>query len=786
MRLTLCAEKATNKELERYRMIPNNDQLNPETTGNEAENPETQPVISVPTEETPDAEAVVSMPETESPTAETPETQSVTETVSEPEVESAPEVVLESTETVVEAETEAVAGPESPEAVAEEPLAPEAPVVAEEEQPAVSESAPLPVEGVYSTDLDENSPAESDYSDLLARIEEILHEEDTDQEEWLSGASVEELIGLIQHYIKQPNLDQARKRVEVIRKSFHKLDASSLEEEEAAQFKLALGAFDDRLRTYRDTQDQERKANAQKRQALIADLKAVVEKMDATLINEVREIQNSWKTTGPAPRELSDELNSEYKRLLDAFYEQRKLHNEMMEYDHKRNLEEKERILARIRDLVPAPEDREKPEVWRDRQELLNEIRQEWNDAGHVPREEMERINEAFRQAVDGFFEVRQEFMALLEKVKEENAEKKEEILKHMETFREFVAERPREWNQATDQLRILQDTWKTIGPAPKAKNSELWSKYRDVCGAFFNRKSEFFKTFDSERNANLEAKRKLVEQAEVLAESSEWDKAARELQRLQTEWKNVGAVPERFSNKLWGRFRKACDTFFERRRTHTESQRSEETSNLKQKQDIIAALQGFSMDGFDSWDAAKQFLDGLNQQYRNIGHVPYREMNALRDQFKQVWTAANDVLHGSRGPRKPQQRPKQNIEEIKNPEKRNSAIDEQIRRLRRRISQSEETMSQYENNIGMIAKGKSGDPLRATINQRIDQERKIIADLKKEIKELQEMSKRSEEEAEAKALAAIAASEEAEKAAALAAESEPADEEQETTEEEA
>ncbi len=663
------------------------------------------------------------------------------------------------------------------EAVTEEPPVSEAAVeeAPVEETPAPEVETPatevLPeVTGVYSTALSDDEEVNTDgsHQDLLKRLEEVLSDEEQ-TEDYLTSVTTDELLWLVQHFLKQSNLEQSRRRVDVVRVSFEHLKESDpeLDEEEINQVKQSLAAFNDRLRTYREHIDQERKANAQKKQALIQELQAVVDKKDATLINDVRDIQNAWKSAGAVPKDLADELNGEYRKLLDDFYEQRKLHIEMMEYDHKRNLEEKERIIEKIKELVPTPEDREKPEVWREKMEILNELRQEWSDAGHVPREDMERINEGFRKSVDEFFEVRQEFMQLLDKSKEDNAEKKREILVHMEDFQTFTADKPREWNQFTDQLKTYQEAWKNIGPAPKSNNSELWSRYREICNTFFAHKAEFFKHFDSERNSNLELKRALVEQAEALALNTDWEKTSRELQRLQGEWRKIGPVPDRFSNKLWTRFRKACDSFFEGRRVHLDSQKEEEQKNLKAKYDLIDQLKALSTEVIEDADEARERLSNIQEAFRAIGHVPFKELDKLRDAYRTAYNQASDQLHATRNTyrsnqgSKPQgqgrgDKQKSNFSDIPNPEKRSSAIQEQIKRIRRRINLAEESVGQYEGNMGMIAKGKSGDPLRETINAKIATEKKMIADMRKQIKDLQELE--SKNDAEAIAAAEIAA----------------------------
>ncbi|MEL6134075.1 MAG: DUF349 domain-containing protein, partial [Bacteroidota bacterium] len=431
----------------------------------------------------------------------------------------------------------------------------------------------------------------------------------------------------------------------------------------------------------------------------------------------------------------------QYRTLLDIFYNRRGMHFEMLEYDRRINLQEKERLIKEAQGLVPPEELLEDAETWKTRMDHLSELQQQWKAVGHVPREDMDRINNSYREAIDKFFEARQVFREKQDSNREANAAIKEEILTKMAPFSEFTAERPKAWNEATRELQTLQEAWKNSGQAPQAVNNELWNRYRAICDAFFGKKAAFFKQFDEFRQENLTKKRALCEQAEAIAQSQEWEKSARDLKRLQQEWKKIGPVPERHSNKLWNRFRAACDTFFEGRRAHYQELHKEEYENLDAKKRLIEEVKKLADAESNDIEGDIERVKAIQQEWKEIGKVPYKEKDKIWDEFRGEVDEFFNGLSGKRG-RIRERRMNRSIESIADPKELSAAVKERVRILRRQISQVQEKVEQYSTNVQFISKGKSGDALRAQINKEIESEKGKIADLKRQIKELQEKAK--------------------------------------------
>lgn len=706
--------------------------------------PEDQPEIEKQLEETPAVEEVPQVPDVEAVTVvqeegpvevEASETEAIQEeTVAE--TTAAEEPVAEESEPVVESVEE------TPAVIEESPVAEEAPVVEETSDSPDAETAEEPEEEAPVIPQPEVSDA------LLARIDEILSEKEST--DLITASSAVELIHALDYFTLAEDTRAQVPRVGLVKRSFDALrDSGELPDEIMNAFRISLGNFNKKRTELQKQADAAKEGNSNRKKELLEKLRGIVEAEDAMRIQEVRSVQDEWKTIGHVLKEDIEPLYKNYRYLLDKFYKLREMHFEMLDYDRKINLQEKERLIAEAAALVPAEEDRDKPEEWKEKMSLLTELQQQWKSVGHVPREDMERINGAYRAAIDNFFDIRQGFMKEMDAEKEENGKKKEAILEKMEAFRAFDADKPRLWNEATQELRVHQDEWKTIGQASYTKNNELWNRYREICNAFFSRKSEFFRKFDEVRNVNLELKRGLVEKAEALKDSKDMESAAKELKSLQREWKEIGPVPGRYSNKLWNRFRAACDAFFEQRREHYQGMHADENANLELKKQVIEKAKKLQADSYEDPGKAVEAVKVLQAEWKEIGKVPYKQKDVVWDEFRAAIDSFFDNLSVKQGElRELKLRASLNMGGGGGGGRRNSGgggddggsgenrqLKGKIFKMRKRIQQSESKIEQYSTNIQFISKGKSGDALRVQIQKEIDKEIRLVGDLKAQLK---------------------------------------------------
>jgi hypothetical protein len=686
---------------------------------------------------------------TEAPQAEAADAES-----SQEEVTEAP-AASEATPAEAEAEAPQQVAEEVVEKPSEKGEAEAAPAASEEpavqaEQPAEAEAASAEAEDSAENQEDEPLEVGEDFSqeELLKQIDEILDNE-TDLDSLITSATPNELILMLDHFFKAEEVQPYIRRVGLIKRSFDGLrEQEEVPQETLSRFSTSLARFNKKRSEYQAELEKEKEANAAKKRELLTKLKEIVDSENVNLINEVRDIQNAWKEVGFVKRSEMDDLYREYRFLLDSFYKQRELHFQLRDYDRQINLEEKKKLLEELPQIIPAEEDRDKRDVWVIKNDLLTDIQMRWRAVGHIPRESMDEINEAYRTVTSEFFSLRQEFYESQDTEKRENADAKRELLDKMKTYMEFESDKPKAWNEATKALRTMQEAWQKIGPAPKEINSELWKEYRAVGNAFFGRKRDFFKTLDEVRHENLELKRKLCEQAEAHKESSNWEKSARELKDLQKEWKKIGPVPDRYSNKIWTRFRAACDAFFEVRRQHYDSLREDEVQNLKRKKELIGEVRKVSVEEAGSPEAAIGEIKEIQARWKAIGRVPYKEKDVIWKEFRAEIDQFFDDLRANRD-RRNYARLKSEVKSLPE-DKRTRALKGKIAKVTRRIEAATNKIEQYSTNIQFISKGKSGDALRAQIEKEIEKEKRLLKDMRKQLRQMEDLLRNPPKEEEA------------------------------------
>lgn len=696
-------------------------------------------------------------PENAEEVSDTPETVETEEAVTEEP---------ETTEANAEETAEAVEGEGATEEVAAESTEQDAEEGEAATEEVTAESSEEDAEEGEAETVDEGGKQAA--QSLLA---EILGDE-TNFDTVVEKASPNELALLMENIAERGDVGEFISKVGMIKRSFDKkTDEETAEKDLLSRFSTALARFNKKRVAYYAEREREKEDNSQKKYALLERLKQIVQEEQVTKIQEVREIQNEWRNVGWVLQKDIQPLNETYRQYLDIFYNLRSKYQELLDLDREYNLKQKQAVIQNIEALVPE-EDTNSREIWNDRSVKVRALQEEWKAIGHVPRENVEEINTSYRAVLDRFYGLRSGYYEIQDAQKGENAIKKKELLEQLKVYSDFASDKAKDWNTATKAVLEIQSKWKEIGPGPLAENKTLWKEYRALCDNFFNKKGSFFKSFDSKRAENLKLKIAICEKAESVMESEEWKETAQMLKDLQKEWKTIGPVHERHSNKVWKRFRKACDHFFDRRSASSNSDRSGYDQNLKVKEALIKELQGIA----NSENPADHMNDfnRIQSKWKETGHVPFKVKDKINNGFKE---AIGLFFENSKLGRKEIQRLKleANINSISDEDSRTRRIKGEMRKLQVRRNNLKDKVAQYEINIQYISKGKKGDPLRKQIQAQIDAEKVKIKELQAKLKDLKHLldnppEEKPEPEAEAPA---VEAAEEA--PAAEAAEEAPA-----------
>ena len=537
---------------------------------------------------------------------------------------------------------------------------------------------------------------------------------------------IPELVAAFEQLAKSEDRMQRAKEADAIKSAFYKklikakseagIDPESAEEnpftgiEEA--FKAYYNAFKKEKAEYNKAQEAERERNLALKQAVIEDLKQLLEKQEDVKVTfpEFRSIQDRWKAIGPVPVQNFRNLNETYQLYVEQFYDMVNINRELRDLDFKKNLEaktafcEEAEALAQRSDVV---------EAFRE----LQKLHEQWKDYGPVEKQYRESIWERFKAATAVINRNYQAHFEGLKEQQEANLVAKTALCEKAEAIAAAEMANANEWNAATKALEEIQKEWRGIGFASKKDNQKIYDRFRAACDAFFARKKEFYAGFKESINENLARKLAICEQAEALKDSTDWKATADTLIDLQKQWKEIGAVPRQKSDALWKRFRAACDSFFEARDKQPKDA-NDYYGNLKAKQRLIAEINAYELSGDAEADA--EAGSKFSESWQAIGFVPFKEKDRIAQAYREAMAKFNAGRGASRRQR-PERTPMTEKE-----------------RLVKKYNQLEQDIVTYENNLGFFARSKNAEPLIRQMEERIAKAKEELRSLEAEIRSME------------------------------------------------
>ena len=457
--------------------------------------------------------------------------------------------------------------------------------------------------------------------------------------------------------------------------------------------------------------EKEREQNLALKEAVIADLKALLEKQEDVneTFPEFREIQNRWRAVGPVPAQSYRNINETYQLYVEQFYDMVKINRELRDLDFKKNLEAKEKFCEYAEKLAENPN---VVEAFRE----LQKLHEQWKEFGPVAKEYREQIWDRFKAATAVINKKYQGFFEGLKEQQTENLAKKTVLCEKVEEIAEREVANSNEWNAFSKEIEEIQKEWKTIGFASRKENQKIYDRFRAACDKFYGRKREFYTEYKDSINTNLERKISLCEAAEALKNSTEWKKATDQFINLQKQWKEIGAVPRKKSEQLWKRFRAACDEFFAERDKNAKPE-NDFYGNFKAKQRLIEEIKAYVMTGTD---ADMEAMQDFQKRWQEIGFVPFKE----KDNIAQAYKEAMAKFPNGRGARRGQRGGRPQLTEKE--------------RLIQKYHALEQDIVTYENNIGFFAMSKNSEPLIKQMQERIETSKAELKALADQIKALE------------------------------------------------
>jgi hypothetical protein len=412
---------------------------------------------------------------------------------------------------------------------------------------------------------------------------------------------------------------------------------------------------------------------------------------------------------------------------MDRFYDNRSIYFELKELDRKKNLEHKLEICEKAAALLDVEDLGEAIKA-------LNDLHEEFKHVGPVPREEQEALWNKFKASSDAVYDRRKEFFESQKEVYKANLEIKEKLIAKLDEYKDFSASKIKEWNAKTKEVLAVQKEWEAAGPVPKEIGKDINKRFWSAFKQFFHHKNLFFKELDEIRASNKLRAESLIEQAQALVDSTDWQETASKLISLQQEWRSLGPTPEKFRDELYTRFKKACDGFFDNRRAANKAVNKEFEDNLSLK---IALCEKIKAEA-DTDSKSEEALEAKIHEFNAIGFVPRKNMKDILASFNEAVDYYVNKL-GIEGGNKDEFLFRLNLNKLQSDPNANRTLNKKEHGIRKQISDLENNITLWKNNLEFFAASKTADKLKDQFDDKIQKAEVEIDKLKKKLSIIRE-----------------------------------------------
>ena len=425
------------------------------------------------------------------------------------------------------------------------------------------------------------------------------------------------------------------------------------------------------------------------------------------------------------PKNEVNNLWQNYHFLVEMFFDKVKINKELKDLDLKKNLEHKIVLCEKAEELLLESS------ILKSFKELQR-LHEQWKEIGPAPDDKRDEIWDRFKSATEKINVRRRDHYKKLQDEQESNLIAKTALCEKAESMLTDEVDSIREWQNLTKQFDDLFKVWKSVGPAPKKQNDQIWERFKTSLDSFFSDKKEYFGKLKDQQVNNYNLKLDLCVQAEALKDSAEWRDATRDLINFQKQWREIGPVPRKHSDKIWKRFRSACDEFFNRKAEHFANIRGEESGNLKKKEDLIKQVEEYDFAGSKGDNLA--VLKDFQRQWTDIGFVPFKEKDRLQTAFRDVINKQLDKLNIS-NVEMSMSSYKSRFEIIKDSPDGDRQVYRERTFIQNKVSKMQEDILLWENNLGFLAASKKASLLKAEFEKKIETAKKEVAVLQSKIK---------------------------------------------------
>lgn len=498
-------------------------------------------------------------------------------------------------------------------------------------------------------------------------------------------------------------------------------------EAQEIRLKELLNDFKERNRKRQEEIAEEQKANLATKRDLVERLSKLLTSSESFSIisKEYREITESWRNTGAVPPGDMRQIQGEFEHLREQFYDLQQINNEFRDYDFKKNLEAKEAIIQRAKELA------ESTDVTQAAREL-QDLHHRWRDVGPVAKELRKDLWKQFQELSAKINNNNQEYRNQQRTQEGENEAIKRGIITQIEAINPNDIHTFKDWRTYTDQIKELQDQWRKTGRVPRAVSEELYLHFRTACDIFFDKRKEFMRDRNKLISEQGDRKRAIIEEIEQIVAEERWPEGHSRIQELQTEWNEM--IHTNKHQALFKRFRAACDTYYTHHKALYQAQREESKESVATAKQLLARAHELAAIEAPS-DADREEAVTLQRDFNQLGYMPRKTRRKLQDELKKQMDAFFNKLRASDKPRGDRRGNRNNNRRNFGPA---SPYGEEYDRIQRRKEQLESDLQTYSNNKERLSvTSRAGENLLKMLEERCDSMQREIDELDLKLRDI-------------------------------------------------
>jgi hypothetical protein len=475
------------------------------------------------------------------------------------------------------------------------------------------------------------------------------------------------------------------------------------------------------------------KNNFEVRNTIIEDLKNLIDSSEDSIgdmFKKMNEIKERWNNAGSIPRDKYNILWNNYHFHVERFYDLIHLDKEARDQDFKSNLEQKQQLIVRAKDLLAEPD---VMKAFRELQQLHRVWKEE---VGPVDREHRDTVWNEFSEITKQMHDKREALNANSREKEMQNLEAKNAISAQIEALGLEEVKGHKGWQNQMNKMEALRETFFKAGKVPTELNEETWAKFKTAVRDFNKNKNSFYKEIKGDQQDNLNQKMALVEKAKSLKDSEDFKATTPIMKQIQDEWKKIGHVPRKHSDSIWKEFKTSCNAYFERLHKVQNEENKEEIEAYENKKTFLEEIKTFELVG-----EHKKDLDAIKaniEKWKSFGRVPFNKKH-IEGKFNKVLDGLFEKLSLSKKDTELMKFDNRLEHLAENSD--NRALEKEAFFLRKKIDEVQSEVLQLENNIQFITSSSKGEnPFIKEVHKSIDRHKEDLKLWKEKLSRLNQM----------------------------------------------